>query len=160
MENWRLSIGEDWSRPNKLNGEARSSRADEFQGVTLKWLCLALLMMAMATVPAYSQRITASLGGVVHDPSGAVIPRAVVNVTNTGTNNTVQAHTDSAGRFMVTSLPPGSYKVTIDAQGFRRLIRSGLILVVDQAAELDLTLQLGSPTQNVQVTGEQPLLNT
>lgn len=160
MANWDWLAGKNWPRPVQLNRRVERGRADDSEGGILKLLCLVLLVVAMAAVPSYSQRITASLSGVVRDPSNAVIPGAIVQVTNSGTNSTTRVKTNIDGRFVVTSLPPGSYRLTVDAPGFKRLLRSGLILVVDQTAELDLTMQLGSATQSVSVTGEQPLLDT
>src|SRR5260221_948167 len=120
------------------------------------WIALALFIAA----PAYSQRIAASLGGVVRDPSGSSVPGATVRITNTGTASVVNHKTDHDGRFLSPSLTPGLYNVTIAATGFKQLERKGLALQVGQTAQVDFTLELGSTSETVQVTGEPPLLNT
>jgi hypothetical protein len=121
-------------------------------------LCLAILLLAV--LPAVAQRITASLGGTVTDPSGAAVPAATVRITNTGTANVFQAATDAAGRFLVPSLTPGQYDLSVDVKSFKRTERKGLTLNVGQSVELDFTLELGSATETVQVTGEAPLMET
>ena len=121
---------------------------------------LSLLIALAAGVPAYSQRITASLGGVVRDPTGSVIPGASVRLMNTGTASVIESKTDDNGRYLAPSLRPGPYDVSVEAKGFKRSERRGLILNVDQSAELDFTLELGAATESVQVSGDAPLLDT
>jgi hypothetical protein len=126
------------------------------------WFLLArsVIFLVASLSVANAQRITASLAGTVRDSSAAVIPNAVVSVTNAGTQVTVKAQTDGAGQFVVSNLPPGPYSVTVDATGFKRLVRSGLVLDVDQNAQVDLVLKIGSISETVQVNSAEPLLET
>ncbi|MCX6624361.1 MAG: carboxypeptidase-like regulatory domain-containing protein, partial [Acidobacteria bacterium] len=114
--------------------------------------CLALHSLAMA------QGITASLQGVIQDASGAVIPGAKVVVVNTATNAATPAVTTTDGSFVVTSLPPGPYRVEVEANGFKKLERANVELRVDQSARLTMTLEIGALSDSVKVTGESPLL--
>jgi hypothetical protein len=109
---------------------------------------------------AHAQRITASLAGATRDSSSAIIPNAMVTVTNTGTQVSTTAKTDSEGQFQFSSLPPGPYAITVDANGFKRLVRSGLVLDVDQTAHLDLVLEIGSTSEIIEVNSAEPLLET
>jgi hypothetical protein len=120
----------------------------------------AAFAIALLAFSAHSQRITGSLGGTVHDPTGAVVPGATVQIENTGTTATLQLMTDEAGRFMAPSLTPGEYQVTIDAKGFKRAERKGLTLDVDQTINLDLALEVGESTESVVVTAEPPLVES
>jgi len=126
------------------------------------WLLLTLVISLFFAGQSQlnAQRITASLGGTVRDSSAAVIPNALVSVTNDGTKVTVKAQVNSLGLFNVPNLPPGPYTVTVDAPGFKRLLRSGLVLNVDQTAQLDLVMEVGSTTETVQVNSAEPLLET
>ena len=126
------------------------------------WVLLAIsVTLLVASLPvANAQRITAALAGTVRDSSAAVIPNAVVSVTNTGTQVTTKTHTDGTGQFVVSNLPPGPYSVTVDAPGFKRLVRSGLVLDVDQNAQVDFVLKIGSISETVQVNSAEPLLET
>src|SRR5437762_6479716 len=116
--------------------------------------------LLLAAVPAWPQRITASLGGAVTDPSGAASPGARVKITNSGTAASFQQETDGEGRYLAPSLPPGPYDIVIEASGFKRTERKGITLNVDQSVELNFTLEVGAATESVEVTGEAPLLDT
>jgi outer membrane receptor protein involved in Fe transport len=123
-----------------------------------RFVPVALFLACVLATPAFPQSITASLEGVVHDSTGAVIPGAAVSVVNAATNAKYTLATGPAGRFLAPSLPPGSYVIVVEAAGFRRLERGGVELQVAQAARLDLTLEVGAVTDSIKVTGEPPLL--
>src|SRR5580704_13462584 len=106
----------------------------------LRSLCaLALLAFPFS---ASAQITTASLEGTVHDSSGAVFARAQVSVINTDTNVATAVTTNSVGRFLALSLPPGNYRVTVAAPGFKLLDRQGIVLDVNQTLDLDLTMEV------------------
>jgi hypothetical protein len=106
-----------------------------------------------------AQLVTASLEGIVTDPSGGVVPAANVEVINTSTNVRTAAKTNSEGRFVLPSLQPGGpYSVDVEAAGFKREERSGITLEVNQEARIDIQLQVGAASETVKVTGEAPLL--
>ncbi len=119
--------------------------------------CSFLLISAHMGV---AQRITGSIAGTVKDPTGAVVPGATVQVINAGTQATAKQVTDQGGHFVAPTLPPGQYNLSIQANGFKKLDRSGINLDVDQTVSLDLSLQIGSTNETVQVSGEAPLLDT
>jgi hypothetical protein len=109
---------------------------------------------------ASAQTITASLEGVVKDPTGAVIVGARTVITNVETNIVTELSTDGDGRFLALSLPPGQYKVAVESAGFKRAERSGILLQVDRAARLDIAMELGAATETVAVAGEAPLIDS
>jgi hypothetical protein len=131
-----------------------------FRFRNMRFLPMLGVALLFAGHQANAQRITASLSGTIRDSNAAVIPNAMVAVTNDGTQVAVKVRTDGAGLFNVPNLPPGSYTVTVDAPGFKRLLRSGLVLDVDQNAQLDLALDVGSTAQMVHVNSAEPLLET
>jgi hypothetical protein len=115
----------------------------------------------MCVATSRAQRITATLMGTVKDVNGLVIPHAAVTVSNAATGVTTQTHTTGEGNFVINNLSPGSYTVTVSAPGFKQLVRTGLVLDVDQTAHLDdLALQVGEASETVEVTAAQPLLET
>lgn len=120
----------------------------------LKLLCVSLLI----TAPVEAQTITASLEGVVRDASGGAIQHAEVTVVNAGTNATFKTKTDAEGRFLALSLRPGSHSVTVEKAGFRKLERTGITLQVNQAARLDLVLEVGTQDETLTITATAPLL--
>ncbi len=103
---------------------------------------------------------TASIEGTVHDTSGALIPKAMVTVTNVETGTARTAATDDRGYYQVLSLQVGRYQVSAEAQGFKTEIRQGIDLTVGQQAVIALTLEVGQVAQEVTVTSEVPVVNT
>jgi len=114
---------------------------------------LACVVCVVLYVPlASAQTFTATIVGTVHDATGAVVPQAKVVAINTGTNARAEAFSDEQGNFTVWSLPPGPYVLEAEAAGFKKLVRSGIVLQVQQQARLDLTLELGAITESISVT--------
>jgi len=109
------------------------------------WLSAPLL--AWAQPPA-------ELSGLVADPSGGVVPGAAVSVTSdsSGFRRTVESQAD--GRFLVTSLQPGYYKVAVRKEGFRTVVRLGVGLEAGRRMRLDFTLPVGSVHETITVTDQ------
>jgi hypothetical protein len=131
--------------------------------MTSRWFVrtvLAVALFMIGTGPVFAQLQAGRVVGTVYDPQKAGIPGATVTVTNTATNVARSAVTDAEGNYVVTPLDPGTYNVTAEVPGFQTTRREGLVLTVGQAARVELTLNLGSLSTEVQVTAETPLLNT
>src|SRR5688572_1983044 len=103
-----------------------------------------LFACALATVVVpvrvSAQTFTASLQGTVSDSTGASVPSARIALVNEGTNVKQERVTDSRGAYLFTLVPPGSYKLTVEATGFQTAVRTGLVLQVQQQANLDFAL--------------------
>ena len=119
--------------------------------------CLAL---AAPVQLAWSQAFTGTISGVVRDPNSAVVPNAAVRAKNEANGEVRQALTGQEGLFVFSQLPPGTYEVSVEAQGFRKSVQTGVVLRVNQTAEINVSLQLGEVTQVVEVTGGVTLLDT
>lgn len=109
---------------------------------------------------SFGQVTTTNMVGTVTDPSGAAIPGAQVTITNTGTGYARTVETGAQGEYRLEFLPLGNYTVEISAGGFKKVVRSGVMLQADQPARVDGQLQLGQATETVQVTSEIPPVNT
>jgi hypothetical protein len=107
-----------------------------------------------------SAQETASITGVVQDPSGAVIPNASVVVTNQGTNVPYSTATNSAGIYRVDGLIPGLYSVKASVKGFKTVVNRDIDLRVGTVARSDVSMELGQETQTVTVESTAPLVNT
>lgn len=103
---------------------------------------------------------TALLRGMVTDATGAIVPGALVTMTNVGTGVSEKRRTDESGRYLFTDLKPATYSAKVEAQGFKTLIRENVVLRVGQQTDLDLKLEVGEISQRVEVTAEAPQLNT
>jgi len=109
---------------------------------------------------ALAQVTNASLTGVITDKNGAAIPGVRIHVTNTGTNAVETTETNSSGVYLVAPLNPGSYQITAEKAGFRKLVQTGITLTVDQAATLNLTLQIGEVAQAITVVADAEVIDT
>lgn len=118
----------------------------------------ALLMTALV-LPAHAQ-VSASITGIVTDPSGAPVPSASVQTKNLETGAIRDGSTDDAGRYLVLSLPVGEYEVRVSKSGFQEAIRSGIRLVVGHEASVNLKLQVTAVKAEVQVNDDAPIVST
>src|SRR6202030_1317674 len=98
--------------------------------------------------------------GTVTDPTGAAIANAKVSVTNNATGLTVAATTNSSGSYTVKEVPPGIYKVAVEAPGFKKLENNGVTANAGTISRVDVKLQLGKASETVEVTGEAAAVNT
>jgi len=104
----------------------------------------------VCVLPALAQD-TATIVGVVTDPSGAAIPGAQLRVSNTQKGFVRDLATDSAGAYTVAKIPIGSYTVTAQAQGFEKMSNSGIELTVGQTLRVDIQMRIGAGSQEVTV---------
>ncbi len=98
--------------------------------------------------------------GSVTDKSGAVIAGADVTATSVRTGTERRVKTNETGLYAFPFLRPGEYKVTVQKEGFRQVVRDGLTLEVNQVARVDFTLDLGAVTETVEVTAAAPLIDS
>src|ERR1043166_8870431 len=103
---------------------------------------------------------SATLLGTLTDSSGAVVAGAKVTVVNTGTSFTSSSVTNAEGYYFVPYLSPGTYHLTIEAPGFKRYVRDGILLRTNESPRIDVALEVGAVTEAVEVTGAAPLLET
>jgi hypothetical protein len=118
-------------------------------------------MMLLAFVAAaFTQETRSTISGLVRDQQGASVPGAVVFVRNTDTGTANRVTTNSTGYYEVNLLLPGNYEVTVEASGFRKVIRKGLVLQVSSPLKVDVDLEIGNVAESISVTAEAPLLET
>lgn len=108
----------------------------------------------------WAQQGRGTILGTVTDASGAAVPGVSVSITNTGTNSTFVARANAEGFYTSPGLPVGEYIVAAEREGFKRAVRSGITLQVDQRAQVNLLLEVGTVAETVQVTAEAPLVDT
>src|SRR6266849_529716 len=112
---------------------------NRIQGVRLALIGLFFLLAASA----FGQAVTGRLLGTILDPSGAGVPAAQLTVTSQETGIVTKLQSDSAGNYIAPSLPPGTYSVRVEAQGFRAAVASENTVNVAQTTRVDVTLQVG-----------------
>ncbi len=122
--------------------------------------CLVALTLMLAVVPVFAQAPTSTILGVVKDTTGGTVAGAAVTVTNADTGISRTATTGDDGAYRFPALDVGNYQVQVMKDGFQTAQRKGITLVVAQAAEINIVLQVGSTGQTVVVTEEAPLVQT
>ncbi len=123
-------------------------------------ICLALTIVFLTPLKAEAQVLYGSIVGEVKDTTGASIPGATVTAVNKGTNLTRQGITDEAGRFTFTDLPTGMYSVKVSQQGFKTFEQTEATVSINSVTRLDVSLEVGSIEQTIQVNAEPPRLQT
>jgi Ca-activated chloride channel family protein len=104
--------------------------------------------------------IQGSIAGIVCDPTRAALPGVTVTVAGVGLSTPLTAITQAAGGFEFPSVPIGTYTVTFELNGFKKLIRSGVIISDRFHAQIDAVLELGQMTQEMTVTSATPVVET
>jgi len=122
---------------------------------------MAMVFAFMFTSVSFGQTITGNVGGTVTDTSGAVVVGAKVTATNVDTGVKVNTATNKQGIYSIRFLQIGHYKVQVEAPGFRAQSYGPFVLEVQQTAEFNAKLTVGSQSAQVEVSGTLlPLLNT
>src|SRR5713101_4776397 len=117
--------------------------------------CLVLLL---AVHPADAQTVTGRLIGTVQDPSEAGLVNAQVTITNEDTGLVVKLTTDNRGNYIASALLLGSYKIQVEAPGFRTATSTGNVVTVAQTLRVDFTMQVGTVSEKVEVSATAPLV--
>jgi outer membrane receptor protein involved in Fe transport len=118
-------------------------------------------MVFLLPVPyAGAQSTGGRIRGTVTDESGGAIVGAKVTLINEGTNVSREVQTSAAGEYLFLEVPVGSYEVDVNQQGFKKSAHKGIVLVLNEIATVDITLQVGSNVDTVEVTGAPPVIDT
>ncbi|HZI32781.1 MAG TPA: TonB-dependent receptor, partial [Candidatus Binatia bacterium] len=124
-------------------------------------LCVLMGAVIFFTATAMvAQFTTASLGGVVSDSSGAVIPGAKLSLTNQQTGLSRTATSDAQGHYLFPALPVGHYELFVEKGGFTSYKQTGIELTVNQSATQNVSLKVGQVNQEVTVGANVELVNT
>jgi hypothetical protein len=117
-------------------------------------------LSSLAFAPSLPASPVGSIAGVVKDATGGSVAQVKVSLTNTSTNFKTDTLTDPNGEFQFPQLAPATYSLTAEAQGFRKISVESVLVQVDQITHVDLSLEVGSVTESVQVAGVATLLET
>lgn len=119
------------------------------------------ILALLLSQPALAQRgSTAAIFGTVTDPQGAVVSGATVKALQSATGFSQITTTNNAGQYQLQFLRVGHYSLVVTKAGFKKYLRSGILLQVNQSSKLDVALLVGDTTSVVQVSGSTPLVNT
>lgn len=123
---------------------------------------VALLSLILAASLSWSQTGTSTIRGTVTDPSGRVIPEATITLTNTQTNAVRTAKTTDTGSYVFDFIAPATYRVGVEAAGFKKKLLDHVEAVIGKPTEVNLTLDVGTINEVVEVSSsaQEALINT
>lgn len=116
-------------------------------------------MLLILAVACLAQETTGGLQGTVKDEKGAVVSKALVELTSPALVGDKKLQTDGTGYYRFANIPPGVYTVTVRVEGFATLKREGVTIEVGHLPTLDLALKVGSAATVVEVSAEAPLID-
>ena len=119
-----------------------------------------MILTLWTAAPALGQDFRGGIVGRVNDSSGGRLPGATVTATNTATNVASTTATNGDGSYSILYLTPGTYAVTVELSGFKRVVRDGVEVRIGDRLTLDFSSTLGRLEETVSVTAESPLLET
>jgi len=122
--------------------------------------CLAVFAVLFLALSAFAQVQNGQFEGTITDPSGASIANAKVTVSSGSTGLNLSATTNASGNYVVKEVPPGTYKVEVEAPGFKKIENNGVTANAGTISRVDLKLQLGKASETIEVTGEAAAVNT
>src|SRR5204863_8567802 len=118
-------------------------------------ITLFVLMIAAAlATPAFAQSFLGTIRGTVTDPQGQVVSGAAVLITDEATGVPRALETDAQGRYEAPDVRPGTYRVEVITQNFKKFERTGVVLRAAGTALVDITLELGSLNETVTVSAD------
>ena len=121
---------------------------------------LALAFILLVAVPSFGQFDRSQISGFVTDQTSAVVPGATVTVLHVQTGTLRTTVTDPAGYYVFPTLTPGTYDVTVELQGFKKAVQTGLTLDAAASLTANATLEAGAIAESVTVTAEATRLQT
>lgn len=129
-------------------------------GVRVPQITFLLFASLVFSSSVFGQSPNGTISGSVFDPSGEVIAGAEITVENDATRVEYLGKTNNDGIYVVSNLPPGSYRLQVAKIGFKTLIKPDIVLSVQDAVAINFTLPVGAASEIVTVQGGAPLLDT
>lgn len=132
----------------------------EFKSTCVRFTAIfALFFSFFLPARVSAQVVGATISGTITDASGSKMPGVDISITNVGTGIVTTAVTKAEGTFTVPNLQPGNYEISASAKGFSTLVRKGITLTVGQELILNLSLQVGTVSEQITVSTEAPTVN-
>src|SRR2546422_5104653 len=142
----------------KVDARFRQVRTICWQNILTAALVAAAVFFAAPL--ANAQSTGGRIRGTVIDTSGAAIAAARVTIINEATRTTRETDAGAGGEYIFLEVPVGTYEVNAQSAGFKKYVRKGIILNLNEVVNLDVTLQVGAAGDTVEVTGAPPLVDT
>src|SRR5262245_31672829 len=121
---------------------------------------LVVALFLVAAVSGFGQGFQGGVRGAVLDPGGAVIPGVEISLVNMETNAARSSLTNEQGQYVFNAVNPGLYKIKASLPGFKTFERQGVRISTQEFPIVDITLEVGAATDEVQVVADAPLIET
>ncbi len=131
--------------------------------VKLLRLSMAVLLgtiLLVFSARVVGQAVNATLLGTVADSSGAVVAGAKVTIKEMRTGVSRMATTNESGNYQFSDIAPGQYEVTVERDGFKKAVRTGVDVLVNSDIRVNVTIDIGTNQETVVVSSETPILET
>jgi len=128
--------------------------------ITIMALAVFAALALFSSAVVYAQEARGTITGKVKDASQSVVPGASVRITNVAMGTTVSVTTNDAGLYQAPYLIPGTYQITVEVKGFKKYVRDGILLRVNDTLEIDIALEVGDVGESITVTADAPVLET
>ncbi len=123
-------------------------------------LCNLFSLVILCSSLLLAQRDLGTITGIISDPQGAAIPNAKVTITEDATGLTYDLQTNGSGEYIRPLLKPGTYTITAEAAGFRRVAQKNVVIVGGDRVGVPIVLAVGDITQSIEISAQAPLLQT
>src|SRR5690348_11687756 len=144
-----------------MNATVRPGRSSLLCRVNICFSLLILGLTLFAGAPSATAQSTGGrIRGTVSDPSSAPVAAVTVSLINEATHAARDVQTGANGEYIFIEVPVGSYEIDVAQTGFKKYIRKGIALDLNEVVSVDIALQLGSSTESIEVTGAPPVVDT
>ena len=126
----------------------------------IRLVLAAVLTLLSVSQVAETQVLFGSLVGTVTDSSGAAVPGVAVKITEIATDQTRDLETNSSGGYTISTIPAGTYNMTVSKKGFRTFLTEKIVIQLNTVVRVDATLVVGDVAESVQVMAQAVLLQT
>src|SRR5438067_5700056 len=148
------------SSPKSRNKKVCGPAAQREGEITMKTMLIVLAGTILMCANATAQALSGTVVGTVTDSQGAAVPAAKVTLINEGTGFSRTVEANQNGQYVAYSFPTGSIKVTVEQNGFQKLVRTGIVLTAADTLAVDLQLQVGNIQETISVNENASALQT
>ena len=117
-------------------------------------------LILLTAVAAFAQSDRGTITGTIVDPGGAIIAGAAIEAKNVATGAVYAAASSGTGNYTIAQLPVGTYELTVTVAGFKKFVRTNLVVEVAETERVDAKLEIGAANESITVTEAAPLLKT
>src|SRR6266849_3479283 len=126
----------------------------------VSFLSMLALVFLLSSRPLGAQSTGGRMRGTVTDPSAGAVSGAKLVLTNEANGTQRDTESGGSGEYIFLEVPVGTYQIEVSQKGFKKYLRKGLLVNLNEVVGLDIPLQLGGSTETVEVTGAPPLVDT